>query len=302
MPLMTVGVPTYNRRGPVVRLCRTIIPLVRRGEVALLVIDDGSSDSTWDALQEFAGDGVTLVRHEANAGYARTFAHLIDRCGTDYFMLVNDDDGVDADSLRRLGSWLPVERPDFVSTAHSGISGPTRPARATRPIDYVEFRAASAHGPGLVFRRSATIEPLAFLRDELDKGNAAAIVYPQVVVAAWLCTQGSAWWWSEAITWEADSLAPGLRDPSGLPYTAPAARLSQALGFNQMLWDLAQRSPTSQGRDRVLRLHALNARTLYPALRNAFVEASGPESGRTLDAASARQLVAVGLRSLRLRR
>ena len=211
------------------------------------MIDDGSSDSTWDALQEFAGDGVTLVRHEANAGYARTFAHLIDRCGTDYFMLANDDDGVDADNLRRLGSWLPVERPDFVSTAHGGVSSPTRPARPTQPIDYVEFRAASAHGPGLVFRRSATIEPLAFLREELDKGNAAAIVYPQVVVAAWLCTEGSAWWWSEALTWEADSLAPGLRDPSGLPYTAPAARLSQALGFNQMLWDLAQRSPTSDG-------------------------------------------------------
>lgn len=73
------------------------------------------------------------------------------------------------------------------------------------------------------------------------------------------------------------------------------------MGFNAMLVDLEHALPTSEGRERARRLHELNARTIYPAVRNAFVEASGPASGPTLDAATLRQLSAAMLRRLKLR-
>lgn len=301
-PLMTLAIPTFNRREAVLRICHSVIPLVESDEVALLVIDDGSSDSTWDALSEFARPGVTLIQHTSNVGFARTLPELIEASGTEYVVIANDDDGIDIGNLHELGSWLARIQPDFVSTKNGSIHRTNEANRPTEPIAHIKYRSASVHAPGLVFRRSATVEPLSFLREQLDKGNTAAVVYPQVLLAAWLCSEGSAWWWNKVITWEVDTLPPAHRDSSGLPYWAPMARLNQAMGFNAMLVDLAQRMPTAEGRDRVQRMHALNARTIYPAVRNAFMEVSGPASGPTLDAATLRQLSAATLRRLGGRR
>ncbi len=302
MPLLTIAIPTFNRREAVVRICSSLIPLIARDEIALVVIDDGSTDSTWEALQEFAIGGVTLIRHEANAGFARTFPELIEAAATEYVVIANDDDGVDLVNLAELNSWVAQMRPDFVSTKNGSIHRPNGAVRPTEPINVIKYRSASVHAPGLVFRRAATHEPIAFLREQLDKSNAAALVYPQVVLAAWLCVEGSAWWWSKVITWEVDTLAPGLRDSSGLPYWAPMARINQAMGFSAMLRDLALRMPTAEGREQAVRLYERNARTVYPAVRNAFVEASGPSSGPLLDRTTLRQLSAATLRRLRIRK
>ena len=233
MPLMTIAIPTLNRRDAVVRICRSLSALVASDEVALLVIDDGSTDSTWEALQEFAGPGVTLRRHESNAGFARTLPELIESSATDFVVIANDDDGIDIANLRELGSWLAQIRPDFVSTKNGSALRENTAPRPTEPIAFNKYRSASVHAPGLVFRRSAAIDTLDFLLEQLDKGNAAAVVYPQVVIAAWLCAEGSAWWWNKVVTWEVDELPPAHRDSSGLAYWAPMARLNQAHGVQR---------------------------------------------------------------------
>ena len=66
-PLLSVVVPVYNEESTILE----VIARVRRLETPLevVVVDDGSTDSTAERLREVAGDdGVTVLRHAANRG------------------------------------------------------------------------------------------------------------------------------------------------------------------------------------------------------------------------------------------
>ncbi len=67
---LSVVIPAYNeegRLGPGLR--RALDYLARRGDpYELLVIDDGSRDGTARVADDFAGEGVRVVRHQRNRG------------------------------------------------------------------------------------------------------------------------------------------------------------------------------------------------------------------------------------------
>ncbi|HEV2438000.1 MAG TPA: glycosyltransferase family 2 protein [Verrucomicrobiae bacterium] len=68
MPCLAVVIPVYNEAPTVAHVVKTVLaqPAVRE----LIVVDDGSNDGTWAALQPLArADGrIRLFRHEINQG------------------------------------------------------------------------------------------------------------------------------------------------------------------------------------------------------------------------------------------
>jgi dolichyl-phosphate beta-glucosyltransferase len=67
---LSVVIPAYNEEGRLrPGLRRALDYLTRRGDpYELLVIDDGSRDGTARVADDFAGEGVRVVRHERNRG------------------------------------------------------------------------------------------------------------------------------------------------------------------------------------------------------------------------------------------
>jgi len=67
-PCLAVVIPVYNEAATITEVVKTVLaqPLVRE----LIVVDDGSNDGTWAALQSLANpDGrIKLFRHEINQG------------------------------------------------------------------------------------------------------------------------------------------------------------------------------------------------------------------------------------------
>jgi glycosyltransferase involved in cell wall biosynthesis len=67
-PCLGVVVPVYNEAATVADVLKTVLaqPLVQE----LIVVDDGSTDGTWEALQPLAKSDqrVKLLRHEKNQG------------------------------------------------------------------------------------------------------------------------------------------------------------------------------------------------------------------------------------------
>jgi glycosyltransferase involved in cell wall biosynthesis len=68
MPCLSVVVPVYNEAATVADVVKTVLaqPLVQE----LIVVDDGSTDGTWEALQPLAKSDrrVKLLRHDKNRG------------------------------------------------------------------------------------------------------------------------------------------------------------------------------------------------------------------------------------------
>jgi dolichol-phosphate mannosyltransferase len=80
LPRLTVVVPLFNEADSIERLCAALArlreALLNKYETEFLLVDDGSTDETWGAVERvFAGDeNVRCVRHRVNRGLAAALA------------------------------------------------------------------------------------------------------------------------------------------------------------------------------------------------------------------------------------
>jgi glycosyltransferase involved in cell wall biosynthesis len=67
-PCLTAVMPVYNESATVAEVIEAV--LAQRPVQQLVIVDDGSRDSTWDQLQRLAQaePRITLIRHEVNQG------------------------------------------------------------------------------------------------------------------------------------------------------------------------------------------------------------------------------------------
>lgn len=202
--ILTLGIPTFNRREALVRVIQSAA-----GCAPIIVVDDGSQDGTRDAVREL--DGVRLVSHDVNQGYAVAFMTLFAECSTEYLLVSADDDFFVPDAIRDLRDFLRRTRPAFVSTTWvDGGSGTTR-GNNNRRIQPAEFLKASKHAPGLTYHVPSVRAALSVLSAAVESGEDAARVYPQVVILAALLADGADCQWSEIAP-----VAEGLQEPSGI--------------------------------------------------------------------------------------
>jgi glycosyltransferase involved in cell wall biosynthesis len=85
---------TYNAGSYLKEQLDSILSQTRLPD-ELVIADDGSSDGTWETLEDFARKApfpVRAVRNEKTLGYSRNFAHALDLCSGDVLVLSDQDD------------------------------------------------------------------------------------------------------------------------------------------------------------------------------------------------------------------
>jgi glycosyltransferase involved in cell wall biosynthesis len=90
-PCLAVVMPVYNEAATVATIARTV--LEQRPVQELIIVDDGSSDGTWEVLQQLKSrDGrVQLLRHPYNRGKGAALRTGF-ACATAPIVLVQDAD------------------------------------------------------------------------------------------------------------------------------------------------------------------------------------------------------------------
>ncbi len=109
-PLVSTVIPTYNRKADVIVAVRTALAQTH-GEQEIIVVDDGSSDGTREALVGEFGERLNILRTE-RLGVSGARNHGMAAAQGDYIALLDSDD-----------EWLPgkleaqvrflEDRPDF---------------------------------------------------------------------------------------------------------------------------------------------------------------------------------------------
>lgn len=272
MDWLSLGVPTFNRRESVIRLIESV-----HGEAQVLVVDDGSSDGTADALAGIAN--VKCMRHATNLGYAQALLHLFRECRSEYLLVVADDDVVDSQALHRLSRWLQETEPDFVSSQFILRNGYlARGQGSSRRIRPEEWRKAANDASGLVYKVASVRRSLERVAAFICASEEAAVIYPQVLILAELIiNRADCWWWNDAVVTEGDGLPTGLISTTGASYASFEARLAQHDSFSRFL----------QSREGAEELYRLNADNLLKKVRGQLSD----EARSDLDLASARRLV-----------
>jgi glycosyltransferase involved in cell wall biosynthesis len=99
MTLVTVGIPTYNAMPYLTKAVESILQQTM-SDLRLHVVDDGSTDDTWEYLQSIDDKRLTAVRQE-NKGVGETSNRLLQMCETKYFARMDADDVAHPDRIAK---------------------------------------------------------------------------------------------------------------------------------------------------------------------------------------------------------
>ncbi len=119
---LTVVVPCYNEEASIPYLRRTLVAFAdnARGRIKLsyVLVDDGSSDSTWETLNNNFGtwDNVELLRLPANRGIGGAILAGVDLATSDLVAVIDADCTFDPNQLLTM---LPLLRSDVVAVSAS---------------------------------------------------------------------------------------------------------------------------------------------------------------------------------------
>jgi len=106
-PLVSIGIPTYNRAASG-RLKEVIERSLRQTyqNIEVIVSDNCSADNTSEIVNSFSDPRLQYVRQESNIGANNNFNFCLDQAKGKYFLLLHDDDSID---------------PDFISTCITSL-------------------------------------------------------------------------------------------------------------------------------------------------------------------------------------
>ena len=141
--LVSVVMPTRNRRDRLESAVESVVAQTY-GNWELLVVDDASSDDTWEWLEKAAASDprIVPVRFTEHGNSSRARNHALDRARGDVVVYLDDDNRFDPDWLRSV-VWAFTEYPDTTvcygarvvddDIRHSGFAG--------RSLPFVQFLA-----------------------------------------------------------------------------------------------------------------------------------------------------------------
>jgi len=115
MKLLSVTIPCYNSAG---YMKNAIDSALAGGEdIEILVIDDGSSDNTFEIAKEYSKlyPGIVRAIHKENGGHGSAVNTGIAKASGLYFKVLDSDDWFDKDSLAEVMAFLHKIVTDSVS-------------------------------------------------------------------------------------------------------------------------------------------------------------------------------------------
>ena len=110
-PLVSIGIPTYNRAASLRRAVASALHQTH-ARVEVVIADNGSTDATPEASHDLAAaDGrVRVLRQPVNRGPIANFNAVLADLRGDYAMLLADDDWLDLDYVERCLAELRAHR------------------------------------------------------------------------------------------------------------------------------------------------------------------------------------------------
>lgn len=112
---LTIAVPVYNERERVARALKELLSTTLPVESEIIVVDDGSSDGTWEELAQLPlPENVRLLRHARNRGKGAALRTALEAATGDAFIPFDADLEYDPQDLPKLLQPLIREEADVV--------------------------------------------------------------------------------------------------------------------------------------------------------------------------------------------
>ena len=172
--LVSVAIPAYNAAGTIAQTLDSLLAQTHRN-LDIVVVDDGSTDATWDVLQRYAGR-ITAIR-QANAGIGAARNASVQAARGDYIALLDADDLCRPDRLEVQLRYLQTHPDILLCSSDFGAFDDTGPIAASYCGIYYA-RCNPARGGGRArYPHVETWAPLADAAMSAPNGRDAITVY-----------------------------------------------------------------------------------------------------------------------------
>lgn len=174
----TIAIPVYNRKNKTLNHIALESALAQKAEgLEILVVDDCSTDGTWEALQKYSDPRLKLIRNEKNVGLFGNFNRCLTLAQGKYFRLLCSDDQLAPGCLEKEIALMEVhenvvllstrgrridEQGEFIGwQADHFMPGIYKGRKAI--LNYLWFQSHYAINPlnypsGVLFRREAALK------------------------------------------------------------------------------------------------------------------------------------------------
>ena len=162
-PLLSVVLPVFNGQEYLTEALQSVLNQ-SFDNFELLVIDDGSSDSSREVVKQFKDTRIKLIENSSNIGLVPTLNKALSLCQGDLIARMDQDDICDLDRFAKQVTFLQTNpQIDLVGSAITFFGAISKPYVFTFPLEHEAIRVALlfycplAH-PALMFRRSLVQE------------------------------------------------------------------------------------------------------------------------------------------------
>lgn len=107
-PLVTIGIPTYNRANGFLHNALSCAVQQTYQKLEIIVSDNCSTDHTESLVKGFSDPRIRYVKHQDNIGANNNFNYCVKQAKGRYFVLLHDDDSIDADMVESCIQALPA--------------------------------------------------------------------------------------------------------------------------------------------------------------------------------------------------
>ena len=150
--ILTVGIPTYNRRKVVTSCLEAIEKDSLLENLELLVIDNFSSDGTFKSLlKKFKQQNVHILQNQENIGFSGNTLELIKPCETDYLLWNPDEDKIIKSNVDPLIEFLNEKKPKMLCPQYYLNNKLYRGKTSSDLIQPKDLWEVAPHLPGLIF-------------------------------------------------------------------------------------------------------------------------------------------------------
>ncbi len=205
-PLITIGIPTYMRKDTIVKRIEELKKKTLPEEVEVLVIDNASTDGTFEALTEQCRNtDIKVLQNPSNLGFHGNFVQLLKKCNGNYLLYSSDEDEILIENLKGFINFLKKRTPSFVSPQYIFGNKIYRGKRSIKDMKASDIWHTT-HLPGLVFHKGLSQEFASDFNELQLRFPSISTYYPHLELFIHLLVKGKGYWYNKPLTHQKDFL------------------------------------------------------------------------------------------------